>query len=35
MWALVEDNTIQEIIRNPKPLSIGNTQYAANIFSLW
>ena len=35
MWALVESNNITKIIRNPKPLLIGNTQYAANIFSLW
>ena len=35
MWARVESNSIQEIIRNPKPLKIGDTQYSSNIFSLW
>ena len=35
MWAKVESNSIQEIIRNPKPIKIGDTQYSSNIFSLW
>ena len=35
MWARVESNNIQEIIRNPKPIKIGDTQYSSNIFSLW
>ncbi len=35
MWARVESNSIQEIIRNPKPIKIGDTQYSSNIFSLW
>ena len=32
MWARVESNSIQEIIRNPKPIKIGDTQYSSNIF---
>jgi hypothetical protein len=35
MWALVESNEIKEIIRNSKPMTIGNVQYPSNIFSSW
>jgi hypothetical protein len=35
MYALVKDNTIQQIITNPKSLVIGDVRYPAKIFSLW
>ena len=35
MWALVESNKIKEIIRNSKPIIIGDVQYPSNIFSSW
>lgn len=35
MWALVESNSITEIIRNPKPMVIGDVQYPKNIFNQW
>ena len=35
MWARVESNTIVEILRRPKALNIGGTQYPQNIFSMW
>ena len=39
MWALVEGTTIKEIIRNPRPMTIGSgdtaVQYPKNIFQLW
>ena len=35
MWAIVIDNSITEIISNPKPLVIGTVQYPKNIFSQW
>ena len=35
MYALVEDNKIEEIINNPKPLIISDVRYPAKIFQLW
>ena len=35
MWARLESNTIREIITRPKALTIGDTQYPSNIFSMW
>ena len=35
MWARLESNTIVEILRRPKALNIGGTQYPQNIFSMW
>tara|TARA_Y100000356_G_scaffold82169_1_gene68312 strand:+ start:1927 stop:2490 length:564 start_codon:yes stop_codon:yes gene_type:complete len=35
MWAIVTDNSIKEIIKNPKPLVIGTVQYPKNIFGQW
>jgi len=35
MWARLESNTIVEILRRPKALNIGGTQYPSNIFSMW
>ena len=33
MWALVEDNAIVKIIKNPKAMVIGDTRHSKNIFS--
>ena len=33
MWALVEDNAITKIIKNPKAMVIGDTRHSKNIFS--
>ena len=35
MWALVESNNITKLIRNPKPMVIGDVQYPSNIFASW
>lgn len=35
MYALVKDNTIQQIITNPKSIVIDDVRYPAKIFSLW
>jgi len=35
MHALVQDNNIIEIIKNPKSLVIGDVRYPAKIFQLW
>jgi|TARA_X000001382_G_scaffold127548_1_gene115602 hypothetical protein len=35
MWALVESGNISKVIKNPKQITIGDTQYPSNIFSLW
>lgn len=35
MYALVKDNTIQQIITSPKSLVIDDVRYPAKIFSLW
>ena len=35
MWARLESNTIKEILRRPKALTIGGAQYPSNIFSMW
>jgi hypothetical protein len=33
MWALIKDNTIQEIIRFPKSMIIGEVRYPSNMFT--
>jgi len=37
MWALLnsDEDTIVEIINNPKPMTIGGIQYSKDIFNLW
>ena len=35
MWAKVEGASITEIITRPKAMTIGDTQYPHNIFSVW
>ena len=35
MWALVEDNAITKIIKNPKSMVIGETRHSRKIFELW
>jgi len=35
MHAIVQDNNIIEIVRNPKSLVIGDVRYPAKIFQLW
>ena len=35
MHALVQDNNITQIIKNPKSLVIGDVRYPAKIFQLW
>lgn len=35
MWAIVKDNNITEIIRNPRPIVIDDVQYPRNIFGQW
>ena len=35
MWALVEDSTITKIFVRPKAFKLGETQYPANVFTLW
>ena len=35
MWALVQNNEISEVFKNPKPITIGDVNYPSNIFSLW
>ena len=35
MWALVESNSISEIISNPKPMVNSDVQYPKNIFTSW
>ena len=35
MYALVEDDSITQIITNPKAMIIGEVRYPAKIFSLW
>ena len=35
MWAKVEGASIKELILRPKAMTIGDTQYPHNIFSLW
>ena len=35
MHALVQDNNITEIIKNPKSIVIGDVRYPAKIFQLW
>ena len=33
MWAFIDDGSITKIIKNPKAMLIGGTQYSRNIFS--
>ena len=35
MWARVESDTVTKIYTRPTALSIGDTNYPANIFSMW
>ena len=35
MWALVEDSTITKLFQQPKAFKLGETQYPANVFTLW
>ena len=35
MYALVQDDSITQIITNPKAMIIGDVRYPAKIFSLW
>lgn len=35
MWALVENNEISKVYKNPKPITIGDVNYPSNIFNLW
>ena len=35
MWAKIENNEITETFKHPKGITIGDTQYPHNIFSLW
>lgn len=35
MWALVQNNEISEVFKNPKPITIGDVNYPSNIFSVW
>ena len=35
MWAKVEGASITKLIHRPKAITIGDTQYSHNIFSLW
>ena len=35
MWALIEDGSITKHLRGNRGITIGDTQYSRNIFSLW
>jgi hypothetical protein len=35
MWALVENNSVSKVYKNPKAITIGDVNYPANIFTLW
>ena len=35
MWALVENNEISKVFKNPKSITIGDVNYPSNIFSVW
>ena len=35
MWAIIESNTVKEILRGPKSLTIEEVKYPQNIFSTW
>ena len=35
MHAIVQDNSITQIITSPKSLVIGDVRYPAKIFSIW
>ena len=35
MWALVENNKVSKVYKNPKAITIGDVNYPSNIFSSW
>lgn len=35
MWAVIESDTIKEILTRPKSLTIGGVKYPSNIFGTW
>jgi hypothetical protein len=35
MWALVENNQVSKVYKNPKAITIGDVNYPSNIFSFW
>jgi hypothetical protein len=35
MWALVESGSISKIYIQPKAITIGDTKYPSNIFTVW
>ena len=35
MWALVENDSVSKVYKNPKAITIGDVNYPSNIFSLW
>ena len=35
MWALVKNNSVVEIFKQPKATTIDTIQYPKNIFTLW
>ena len=35
MWALVENNEVSKVYKNPKTITIGDVSYPQNIFMLW
>tara|TARA_B100000123_G_scaffold104451_1_gene76583 strand:+ start:2219 stop:2818 length:600 start_codon:yes stop_codon:yes gene_type:complete len=35
MWALIESNTIKEILKRSKSLTVGGVKYPQNIFNIW
>lgn len=35
MWALVENNQVSKVYKNPKAITIGDVNYPSNIFNLW
>ena len=35
MWDIIESNTVKEILRGPKSLTIEEVKYPQNIFSTW
>lgn len=35
MWALVESGSITKMFSNPQAFNVGDTQYPANIMTLW
>ena len=35
MYAIITDGSISGYINHPKPITIGDVQYPAKIFSIW